>query len=69
MLNQITNNMNEYLYPYLCGYRKGFNTQTTLFYLLEKWKQIIDNKSNGAAILMGLSKAFDTINHELLIAK
>ena len=26
MLKQITTYMNEYLSPYLCGYRKGFNT-------------------------------------------
>ena len=61
--------MNEYLSPYLCGYRKRFNNQTALSSLIEKWKQIIDNKGYGAAILMDLSKVFDTINHELLIAK
>ena len=37
--------------------------------LIEKWKQIIDDKGYGAAILLDLSKAFGTINHELLIAK
>ena len=61
--------MNEYLFPYLCRYRKGFNTQTALSSLIEKWKQIIDNKGCGAAILMDPSKAFDTNNYELLIAK
>ena len=61
--------MNEYLSPYLCGYRKGFSTQTALSFLIEKWKKIVDNKGYGAGILMDLSKAFDTINHELLIAK
>ena len=61
--------MSEYLPPYLCVYRKGFNTQTALSSLIEKWKQIIDNKGCGANILMDLSKAFDTINHKLLIAK
>ena len=55
--------------PYPGRYKKGFNTQTALFSLIEKWKQIIDNKGYGTAILMDLSKAFDTINHELLIAK
>ena len=69
MLNQITTYMNEYLFPYLCGYRKGSATQITLSSLIEKWKQIIDNKGYGAAILMNLSKVFDTINYELLIAK
>ena len=69
MLNQITAYLNEYLSPYLCGYRKGFSTQTALSSLIEKWKQILDGKGYGAAVLMDLSKAFDTINHELLIAK
>ena len=69
MLNQITTYMNEYLSPYLCGYRKGFSAQTALSFLIEKWKKIIDNTGYGAAILMDLSKAFDTINHELVIAK
>ena len=69
MLNQITAYMDEYLSPHLCGYRKGFSTQTALSSLIEKWKQILDDKSYGAAVLMDLSKAFDTINHELLIAK
>ena len=31
MLHQITTYMNEYLSLYLCGYRKGFNTQTAVF--------------------------------------
>ena len=65
----ITACMTEYLSPHLCGYRKGFSTQTALSSLIEKWKQILDSKGYGAAVLMDLSKAFDTINHELLIAK
>ena len=63
MLNQITTYMNEHLSLYLCGYRKGFNTQTALSSHIEKRKQIIDSKSYGAAILMDLSKAFDAIDH------
>ena len=69
MFNKITTYMNEYLSAYFCGYRKVFNTQTALSFFIEKWNQIIDNKGYGAAILIDLSKAFGTINHELLIAK
>ena len=55
--------------PFLCGYRQGFNTQYALLSLIEKLKNTLDNKGYTDAVLMDLSKAFDTINHELLIAK
>ena len=32
-------------------------------------EKVLDNKGYVGAVLMDLSKAFDTINHELLIAK
>ena len=66
---QIKNYIDAYLSPFLCGYRKGYNTQTALLSLIEKWKDTLDKKGYSGAILMDLSKAFDTINHELLIAK
>ena len=37
--------------------------------MIEKWKKCLDGNWFAGAILMDLSKAFDTINHELLIAK
>ena len=33
------------------------------------WKRVLDNKGITGALLTDLSKAFDCINHELLIAK
>ena len=54
----------------ICGYRTGFSTQYALISLIEKWKaSSLDKKGFAGAILMDLSKAFDTINHELLIYK
>ena len=37
--------------------------------LLEKWKQSLDNNGYAGVVIMDLSKAFNTIDHELLIAK
>ena len=53
----------------LCGYRKGKSTQYAILNLIESWKKYRDNHGYSAAVLMDLSKAFDTINHDLLLAK
>ena len=66
---QITVFVDQFLYKYMFGYRKGYNTQHALITLLEKWKIILDSNGYAGAIVMDLSKAFDTINHELLLAK
>ncbi len=69
MQKQINLYCEKYLSPYLCGFRKGYNAQYALMSMVEKWKLYLDKKGHAGAILMDLSKAFDTINHELLIAK
>ena len=69
MYNQICIYMDKYLSNYLCGFRKGFSTQYCLITMLEKWKKALDNRKNAGALLTDLSKAFDCLNHELLIAK
>ena len=37
--------------------------------MLEKWKSTVDNKKVFGALLTDLSKAFDCLSHDLLIAK
>ena len=69
MQKQVINHVNTFLSPYLCRYKKGFNTQYTLLSLIEKWKKTTGNKGFAGGVLMDLSKAFDTLNHQLLIAK
>ena len=69
LLRQISNYIDNLLRPYLCGYRKGFNPQHALLTLLEKWRITLDKQGYGGAILMDLSKAFDPLDHDLLIAK
>ena len=59
----------QFLSPYLFGYRKGYGTQHCLLVMIEMWRKALDEKKVGGAILTDLSKAFDCLNHELLIAK
>ena len=53
----------------LCGFRKGHSTQHALFRLVSKWQPCLDNKETIGTVLMDLLKAYDCLNHELLIAK
>ena len=69
MQKQRKDYIERYLSPYLCGYRKGYSSQYALLLMLETWKMSLDNEGFAGGILMDLSKAFDTINHHLLIAK
>ena len=52
-----------------CGFRRGYNAQHCLITLIEKWKKSVDNGGAFGALLTDLSKGFDCLPHELLIAK
>ena len=69
MQSQLNEHINQFLSPFVCGYTTRFSTQTGLLLLNERWKIMLDNKENTGAVLMNLSKAFDTIDYELLTAK
>ena len=66
---QLTMFFENILSKYQCGFRKGHGTQHCLLLILEKWKKALDNKEIFGALLIDLSKAFDCLNYELLIAK
>ena len=69
MYNQIFSYIDEFLSPYLFGYRKGHSTEQCLTVMLESWRRALDSKESAGAILTDLSKAFDCFNHNLLLAK
>ena len=69
MQNQIYPYLNKIFSKYQCGFRKGFSAQHCLIAMIEKWRQSLNSDGQAAAVLTDLSKAFDCIDHELLIAK
>ena len=53
----------------LSAYRSRYNTQHVLLRLIEQWRACLDDNKVMGGILMDLSKAFDCLPHDLLIAK
>ena len=69
LFKQISECFEQFLSKYQYGFRKGFSAQHSLLSMLEKWKSAADNKKVFDALLTDLSKAFDYLSHDLLIAK
>ena len=61
--------MSDKFSKYLTGFRKNHNTQHVLLNMIENWKSNLNKGNKIGAIFMDLSKAFDTLDHSLLIAK
>ena len=51
------------------GFRKGTSTTHALVNLVENIKKSLDNKTNVCGVFIDLQKAFDTVNHKLLLDK
>ena len=69
MFKQMTDFIENKISQYLCGFRKGYNTQHALLRLVDKLNKNLDNNKKIGILMMDLSKAFDCISHDLLIAK
>ena len=51
------------------GFRSSYPTTDALLYATENIRKKLDNNENTAAAFIDLSKAFDSISHEILLQK
>ena len=66
---QINVYMENKLSKFITGFRKLHGTQHAMVTMLEKWRKALDKKEYICVLFMNLLKAFDTINHDLFLAK
>ena len=67
IFDQLYEYAETFLNKLFCGFRKAHSTQHALFRLLQKWQKV----ASGIVgmILLDLSKAYDCLLHDLVIAK
>jgi retron-type reverse transcriptase len=62
-------NKNNILSQHQYGFRKNRSTELAILDFVDKITKAIDQGKYTVGIFLDLSKAFDTINHKILISK
>ena len=61
--------MQDKLSKHITRFRKSHGTQHSLITILKKKKSALDKEKNICVLVMDLSKLFDTIHQDILLAK
>jgi hypothetical protein len=62
-------NTHKLLYEYQFGFREGHSTNLAIVYLVDKISQALDNGEYVIGLYLDFSKAFDTVDHKILLQK
>ena len=71
MYNRLLEFINDHklLYAYQFGFQRGKSTHMALIYLIDKITEALDNGDCVIGIFLDFSKAFDTVDHNILLQK
>ena len=71
MYNRIERFLNDsnIIYEYQYGFRKKYSTNHALLSIVEKIRTSLDNKQFACGVFVDLQKAFDTVDHKILLSK
>lgn len=71
VLDQITKYLNDYeiLDPRQTGFRSGMGTHTAVIRLVDDIRYGIDEQQMTVAVFLDFTKAFDLVDHLLLLRK
>ena len=62
-------NKNIVLFERQFGFRTMYSTEYAILSIVDKVQKAIDNRNYACGIFLDFNKAFDTVNHEILIQK
>ena len=66
ILSLITKNI---IYDLLFGFRQQYSTSQALINIIENIRKALDDGNIGCEVFVDLQKAFDTVDHQILLAK
>ena len=58
---------NKLLNPNQFGYRRNLGTEDAIIKLIEDTKNAINKRMHTGVVFLDLSKAFDTVQHDILL--
>ena len=71
MYNRLDNflSTSEIIYKFQFGFRKQYSTNHALLSIVEQIRTALDNNMFSCGVFIDLEKAFDTVNHQILLTK